>query len=191
MWGDAMHAIDDRLANVDFVAPSPEDIRGVLTTIPSTSGMGVDQATQVLEDANFSVSVAGSVDSSYAEGTVAYTAPGGGSQLGSGGLVTIYPSDGTPFVPPPPPAPSGGGGGGGNDGGGNGGGGGGGNGGGGNGGGRGGGGGGGNDRPTGGGGGGGGNDRPTGGGGGGGGGGGDNSGPGSGGGGGGGNSGPG
>jgi membrane peptidoglycan carboxypeptidase len=194
MWGDAMHAIDDRLANVDFVAPSPEDIRGVLTTIPSTSGMGVEQATQVLEDANFSVSVAGSVDSSYAEGTVAYTAPGGGSQLGSGGLVTIYPSDGTPFVPPPPPPPApapSGGGGGGNDGGGNGGGGGGGGGnggggtggggnggGGGGGGGRGGGGGGGNDRPTGGGGGGGGDNSGPGSGGGGGGGGGGNSGPG-------------
>jgi membrane peptidoglycan carboxypeptidase len=114
MWGDAMHVIDDRLPNVDFVAPSAEDIRGVLTTIPSTSGMSVEQATQVLEDANFSVSLGGFVDSSYAEGTVAYTSPGGGGQLGSGGLVTIYQSDGTPYVPP---KPSGGGNGGGGNGG--------------------------------------------------------------------------
>jgi hypothetical protein len=87
----------------------------VLTTIPSTSGMSVEQATQVLEDASFSVSLGGFVDSSYAEGTVAYTSPGGGGQLGSGSLVTIYQSDGTPYVPP---KPNGGGNGGGGNGGG-------------------------------------------------------------------------
>jgi membrane peptidoglycan carboxypeptidase len=118
MWGDAMHVIDDRLPWVDFTPPSPDDVRGVLTTIPSTSGMSVEQATQVLEGANFSVSVAGFVDSSYSEGTVAYTSPSGGSQLGSGGLVTIYQSDGTPYVPPAPEPERGGGGGGGNGGGG-------------------------------------------------------------------------
>jgi membrane peptidoglycan carboxypeptidase len=118
MWGDAMHVIDNWLPNTNFVAPSAEDVRGVLTSVPTVNGLGVDDATNRLQDAGFSVTNGGYRDTTYPAGTVAYTYPAGGSQLGSGGLVTIYQSTG--HAPPPPPPTGGGGdsGGGGNGGGG-------------------------------------------------------------------------
>jgi membrane peptidoglycan carboxypeptidase len=104
MWGDAMQAIDQFLEDVDFVKPSGKEIKGVILTVPHVGGMSVDAARRELEKAGFGVSVASyEVDSSYAQGTVAYTSPGAGSGVGSGSTVTIYVSDGTPYVPPPPP----------------------------------------------------------------------------------------
>ena len=102
MWGDAMQAIDDRLPNDDFVAPSAVDVRGVMTTVPQTGGMRVEDAQNKLADAGFSVTIGSQRDSGYPVGTVAYTDPGGGSQAPSGRTITIYPSDGTPYVPPKP-----------------------------------------------------------------------------------------
>ncbi len=100
MWGDAMHVIDDWLSNEDFVAPSAVDVKGVMTSVPSTGGMSVDEAQTLLAEAGFSVTIGSQRDSGYPQGTVAYTSPGSGSQLASGSNVTIYPSDGTPYVPP-------------------------------------------------------------------------------------------
>jgi hypothetical protein len=45
------------------------------------------------------------VDSSYGYGTVAYTSPGSGATAATGSTVTIYVSDGTPYVPPAPSTP--------------------------------------------------------------------------------------
>jgi membrane peptidoglycan carboxypeptidase len=103
MWQAAMDAIAQWLPDTPFQVPSGEDIKGVLVQVPSLYGQSPEQARKTLEDAGFSVSIApGEVDSSYAEGTVAYTSPGGGSTTGSGDLVTIYLSDGTPYVKPKP-----------------------------------------------------------------------------------------
>jgi membrane peptidoglycan carboxypeptidase len=115
IWGDAMGAIQGQLPYADFRAPSGNKIAGVLTTVPTVSGMTVEQATKTLEAAGFVVSNGGSVNSSVDEGLVAYTSPGAGSSLGSGDTVVIYESTG--YVPPPPSNNGGGGG----DGGGNGG----------------------------------------------------------------------
>ena len=84
----------------DFVAPDATSLEGVSTTVPSTGGMSVDQARQVLENAGFNTSVGGTVNSNYAEGTVAYTSPGSGSSAPSGSVITIYQSSG--FVPAAP-----------------------------------------------------------------------------------------
>ena len=100
MWGDAMQAIDDRLPNDDFVPPSAVDVRGVMTTVPDTGGMRVEAAQNKLADAGFSVTIGSQRDSGYPVGTVAYTDPRAGSQAPSGRTITIYPSDGTPYVPP-------------------------------------------------------------------------------------------
>ncbi|WP_372727546.1 transglycosylase domain-containing protein [Nocardioides sp.] len=102
MWGDAMKVIDDRLPNEDFVAPSAVDVRGVLTSVPSTGGMSIEDAQSKLADAGFKVTIGSERDSSYPRGTVAYTDPRAGSQAPSGRTITIYPSDGTPYVPPKP-----------------------------------------------------------------------------------------
>jgi membrane peptidoglycan carboxypeptidase len=102
MWSAAMQAIAQWLPDTDFHLPSGEDIKGLLLEIPSVYGMGPDRAQRILEKAGFNVTLApGEVDSSYAEGTVAYTSPGIGATTGSGDLVTIYLSDGTPYVKPP------------------------------------------------------------------------------------------
>jgi hypothetical protein len=48
----------------------------------------------------FTVVDGGYRDSGYPKDTVAYTTPGAGTQTSSGSTVTLYRSDGTPYVPP-------------------------------------------------------------------------------------------
>ena len=108
IWGTAMRAIQGQLEDKAFVPPSASDVAGVPTTVPSVGGQSVDGATKQLEDAGFIVSYGGYVNSSYAEGLVAYSSPGGGAVVPSGSTVTIYQSNGRP---PKPPNPTGGGGG--------------------------------------------------------------------------------
>jgi membrane peptidoglycan carboxypeptidase len=100
VWGDAMAAISGRLDYVDFQVPASDEIAGVLTTVPSVTGMTLEQAQQTLEAAGFAASVGGSVNSSIGEGLVAYTSPASGESVSSGDTVTIYQSTG--YVPPPP-----------------------------------------------------------------------------------------
>lgn len=100
IWGDAMNAISSKIPYEDFNAPAGDEIAGVLTTIPSVSGMTVQKATKTLEGAGFKVSVGGRVNSSVSEGLVAYSSPGSGASFSSGDTVVIYPSTG--YVPPPP-----------------------------------------------------------------------------------------
>jgi beta-lactam-binding protein with PASTA domain len=45
------------------------------------------------------------VDSGYPAGTAAYLSPGSGSTAPTGTTVTIYVSDGTPYVAPQPQQP--------------------------------------------------------------------------------------
>ncbi|TCJ29870.1 penicillin-binding protein [Nocardioides jejuensis] len=103
IWTAAMSVIEQWLPDLTFQVPSSTDIKGLLIPIPSVYGMSPDQAQKTLEDAGFNVSIAGGqVDSSYPQGTVAYTSPGSGNTTGSGDLITIYISDGTPYVKPKP-----------------------------------------------------------------------------------------
>jgi hypothetical protein len=112
MWGEAMHVIQQWLPDDDFTPPSGQDIAGVLTEIPATGGMSVDEATRLLESLGFTVELGGYRPSGYAEDTVAYTVPGTGADVASGTTVTIYQSTGVPPPKPPkPPKPPGGGGG--------------------------------------------------------------------------------
>src|SRR4051812_6522755 len=64
MWGDAMKAISAHLPDEDFVRPNSQDVQGVLTTVPSVSGMSMDEAERMLEEAGFFASDGGSVSSS-------------------------------------------------------------------------------------------------------------------------------
>lgn len=99
IWGDAMHAIEDQLPDDDFVAPNSDDIKGVLIPVPSVAGLSVSAAEQRLQDAGFTTTDGGTVDSSATAGTVVSTSPAAGSQYSSGNNVTIYSSDGTPAKP--------------------------------------------------------------------------------------------
>jgi membrane peptidoglycan carboxypeptidase len=100
MWYDAMSVIQQWLPDATFTPPNGADINGVLTTLPDVGGMSFDEAQRTLEEAGFTVADGGYRDSSYARDTVAYTNPSAGSQVPSGSTVTVYRSDGTPYVPP-------------------------------------------------------------------------------------------
>ncbi len=118
MWGDAMKVIQQWLPDENFVKPTAQDVAGVLTTVPDTGGMSVEQAQQVLKDAGFTPVLGGYRDSPNPLDTVAYTTPSAGSQAGSGDTITIYQSTGHVYVPPQHHGGGGNGGGGGGNGGG-------------------------------------------------------------------------
>ena len=103
MWGDAMKAIEGMLPDRDFVPPNSQVIQGVQVVVPSLAGYSIDHAKAALSAAGFVPVVGSTVDSGLPQGTVAYTSPGAYTTAGSGSAVTIYVSDGTPYVPPPPP----------------------------------------------------------------------------------------
>ncbi|HZJ05464.1 MAG TPA: transglycosylase domain-containing protein, partial [Nocardioidaceae bacterium] len=101
-WAAAMKAVQGWLPDKEFTSPDPQTIEGQLVTVPSVYGQDPEQAAEILRDRGLYPSVGPMVDSSNAYGTVAYLSPGSGTQVGSGSSVTIYISDGTPYVPPPP-----------------------------------------------------------------------------------------
>ncbi len=100
MWYDAMRVIQNYLPDATFTPPNGNDVNGVLTTVPDVGGLPYSQAQQQLQQAGFTVADGGYRDSGYPKDTVAYTSPGGGTQVSSGTTVTIYRSDGSPYVPP-------------------------------------------------------------------------------------------
>jgi hypothetical protein len=113
MWGDAMKVIQDYLPDAEFSSPNPQTIAGQSAIVPSVGGLGTDAAAAVLRKAGFTPVVGPTVDSGYPAGTTAYLSPGSGASAPTGTTVTIYVSDGTPYVAPqPPPQKQGGGGGG-------------------------------------------------------------------------------
>ncbi|WP_297737805.1 transglycosylase domain-containing protein [Nocardioides sp.] len=111
IWGEAMAAVSDRLDYEEFNPPAGDEIAGVLAPVPDVAGMTLREARAALESAGFVTSLGGVADSELTEGTVVFTSPSAGTDLGSGDTVSIYQSTG--YVPPPPDT-SGGGDGGGN-----------------------------------------------------------------------------
>jgi membrane peptidoglycan carboxypeptidase len=118
MWGDAMKVIEQWLADREFTSPNPVTIKGQTVTVPTVYGYSPEQAAKVLREAGLTPVIGPMVDSGNAYGTVAYLDPASGSEIGSGSTVTIYISDGTPYVAPQPRGGDGGGGDGGGGGGG-------------------------------------------------------------------------
>ena len=106
MWGDAMKVVQQWLPDARFRRPDPRTIRGQTATVPSLYGRSPGDAARVLRRAGFTPVIGPTVDSGYSYGTVAYLSPTSGSSLPTGSTVTIYVSDGTPYVAPKPqPAP--------------------------------------------------------------------------------------
>ena len=107
MWGDAMKPILDLLPDEDFVTPDPTAILGRIVNVPDVAGQPSAEAADTLREAGFVPNIGSYVDSDLPRGTVARTSPVAGARVGTGTLVTLYISDGSP---------RGGGGGGGSDG---------------------------------------------------------------------------
>jgi membrane peptidoglycan carboxypeptidase len=120
MWGDAMKVIQKWLPDTDFATPDPTAIQGRMVAVPSLYGYSPAQAADILRQAGLNPVVGPQVNSNASYGTVAFTSPGSGSQIGTGSSVTMYISNGTPEPAPQPRNDGGGNGGGGNGGGGNG-----------------------------------------------------------------------
>jgi membrane peptidoglycan carboxypeptidase len=106
VWGDAMKAVEQYLPDATFTKPDPRTIQGQVVPVPSLYGMSISSASQALSRAGFNPVVGPTVDSANSQGTVAYLSPSSGSQAPTGITVTIYVSDGTPYVPPPQPKPT-------------------------------------------------------------------------------------
>lgn len=77
----------------DFPGPDSDLMRQVQVDLPSVLGMSVDQATQVLQEAGFEVTVGEPVDSGEAEGIVVAQNPGAG-KVSSASTITINASNG-------------------------------------------------------------------------------------------------
>ena len=106
IWGDAMKAVEQHLDDDTFAAPNPRTIEGQRVPVPSVYGQSPEQAARILREAGFEPVVGPTVDSANATGTVAYLSPSSGSEAPTGSTVTIYLSDGTPYVKPKPKKPS-------------------------------------------------------------------------------------
>jgi beta-lactam-binding protein with PASTA domain len=104
-----------------FVAPSDKTIRGNVKSFQSVSGMSPQQATSVLQQAGFQVTISPNPkNSSEVAGTVAFTDPRSSDGAPDGSTITLYLSNGnggnqttppsTPINPPtnkPPKNPGG------------------------------------------------------------------------------------
>ncbi len=104
VWGDAMKAVERYLPDEDFTRPNQQTIQGLLVPVPSLYGLSTSAAAAALRQAGFNPVVGPTVDSGNSAGTVAYLSPSSGGQAPTGSTVTIYVSDGTPYVAPKPKA---------------------------------------------------------------------------------------
>ncbi len=104
IWEDAMREIHEGLPQESFHEPDKDIVKGVLTKLPQTGGMSLEEAMNVLKAAGFSPEVADhTVPSDYPANTVAYTDPRWYDGAPSGAVVTIYLSSGQPKASPKPP----------------------------------------------------------------------------------------
>jgi membrane peptidoglycan carboxypeptidase len=112
IWQQMMSSTLANTPASSFTEATDDIVRGESLQVPSVSGMSVEQAKQVLRQAQLDPVVSGdTVYASYAAaGTVAYSYPGNGAAVYPGQRVVIYVSAGPPPAEPPQPTgePSGG-----------------------------------------------------------------------------------
>ncbi len=101
IWGDAMHAVEKYLKNLDFVSPTAKTLAGDPIAVPDVTGMGQTAAKRAIKAAGLNPVLGKSVNSAVAAGLIASTSPGPGSEVAKGTTIIIHPSTGQ--VPPPPP----------------------------------------------------------------------------------------
>jgi membrane peptidoglycan carboxypeptidase len=100
LWKQLMDRTSDILGKPvrQFDDPSDKVLEGDFVSVPSVSGMSVEEATKVLKAAGFGADVAGRTYSTLSAGTVVYSDPAGRALRGT--TVGLYTSLG--YVPAPP-----------------------------------------------------------------------------------------
>jgi PASTA domain len=104
IWKAAMEGALEGKPAPDFVEPAKETIEGKKADIPNVTGYSIASATTVLKAAGFTVAVGYTINSSYPAGVIARQSQYGSTGVGT--TISIYPSDGTPYVAPKPPPPA-------------------------------------------------------------------------------------
>lgn len=99
IWPEMQGAANAKYGGDDFPSPDANLTKRQLTDLPSVIGMTIDQATQTLETAGFSVTVGDAVDGVEASGTIVQQDPGAG-RIAGGTTVTIRPSNGQGIAVP-------------------------------------------------------------------------------------------
>jgi membrane peptidoglycan carboxypeptidase len=109
VWETAMKAALKGLPTTKFVQPDDKTVRGNVVDLPGVSGMTIQDATSKLQQAGFTVTVAGGqVDSPEQAGLVAYTDPRQRDGAPEGSKITLYISNGSKGPQPPNPPTTGG-----------------------------------------------------------------------------------
>jgi membrane peptidoglycan carboxypeptidase len=96
IWGDAMRSIVDLLPDEDFVTPDSSAVTGRIVNVPDVTGQPSAEAADTLREAGFEPNIGSYVNSSEPKDTVARTNPVAGARVGTGTLVTLHISDGSP-----------------------------------------------------------------------------------------------
>ncbi len=99
IWPKMQGAANAKYGGDAFPAPDSALTKQVLKDLPSVIGMSVDQATQTLQGAGFTVSVGDAVDGVEAAGTITQQNPGAG-KVAAGSTITISPSNGNGVAVP-------------------------------------------------------------------------------------------
>ncbi|MGF3056920.1 transglycosylase domain-containing protein [Microbacterium sp. YY-01] len=90
---DMQGAANAKFGGNAFPGPEADLIRQVYVDLPDVTGRTIDEATRILTEAGFDVTVGKAVDSTHPKDTVAKQDPGAG-RVASGTSVTISPSTG-------------------------------------------------------------------------------------------------
>ncbi len=98
LWKNIMDRASKGMPIRDFPDPGDKILKGDYVNVPNVSGLSVNEARAVLDDAGFSAQVAGRTYSNMSEGTVVYADPSGRGLRGS--TIGLYTSLG--YVPAPP-----------------------------------------------------------------------------------------
>ncbi len=99
IWPAMQGAANDKFGGERFASPDTALTKQAQRTLPSVIGMSVDEATRVIENAGFEVTVGDAVDGVEPAGTVIAQLPGAG-RVAAGITVAINPSNGEGIVIP-------------------------------------------------------------------------------------------
>ena len=104
LWGTIMRSLVAPMPVVSFNPPSATVLYGDRVSVPNVYGRSVGEATAILRDAGFEVTIVGNYASGLPAGAVISTVPAGTAAKGT--TIGLQLSTGVPPVAPKPPPPA-------------------------------------------------------------------------------------